>query len=507
MVDNITSNALREKPMFLKTHAEVRAFLNGKMKKNMVLQEDNCTLSTNNSYRNQTTYEVSGNDKEKLFLDFGFLIRDETSSLKGSLDSENDVDFYNFTIPYNRTYQNYFNIEIHMELPEGSDYRLTLYDEYGNQVGNAEWNGNNQKTINIPNWDTKTSKYCIKIENEMGNSVNPGNYYKINFHVSENKDAEKTDAIREAFLKCNNDYSKKNDDWKDSLAEYNRLLQEAEKNYVREVELLHEKQYNNLPEEKKYKGDRTVDELLQSISRGEKLSVAELEYVKIYSNLKDIEKAQQRSRLNNDLSLEFVKDLKGLGISEYDLEHMKVQIGSNGKVIVENIDNNEIRKQVENLIEERYDNQLYRYYIGIADSVNELPSNVYQFALDVQEVERFLSNASNKEVSLSDLHFMPDGSIGGLPQNISDMINKTKDNAKIEGIKTAMQDIISYAKTYGNSSIPVFCSNFQFENGVFSVVDTGFANDVNQLSERMNSIKSRNNMYVSVYNYRFKKVL
>lgn len=51
--------AFRGKPLMLKTSAEVEAFLQGKKTKNMVLQEDTCTLSSNNNYRNQNTmYEV-----------------------------------------------------------------------------------------------------------------------------------------------------------------------------------------------------------------------------------------------------------------------------------------------------------------------------------------------------------------------------------------------------------------------------------------------------------------
>ena len=40
---------------------------------------------------------------------------------------------------YKRQIQNYFGVQIYMDMPEGYDYDLTLYDEYGNQVGKAEW--------------------------------------------------------------------------------------------------------------------------------------------------------------------------------------------------------------------------------------------------------------------------------------------------------------------------------------------------------------------------------
>ena len=110
-----------------------------------------------------TSYEVS-DKKGSTFLDLDFLIKDETSSLKGMLSDKNDVDFYNFSIPFNRTIQNYFGVQIYMDMPEGYDYDLTLYDEYGNQVGKAEWDGEGRKTLTIPNWDT--NKMCIRDRGE-----------------------------------------------------------------------------------------------------------------------------------------------------------------------------------------------------------------------------------------------------------------------------------------------------------------------------------------------------
>ena len=128
--------AFRQKPIFFMSGKETVAFFEGKLKKNMTLQEDSCTLGSNDTYRRQhTTYEVSDKKKGSTFLDLDFLIKDETSSLKGNLSDKKDVDFYNFSIPFNRTIQNYFGVQIYMDMPEGCDYDLTLYDEYGNQVG------------------------------------------------------------------------------------------------------------------------------------------------------------------------------------------------------------------------------------------------------------------------------------------------------------------------------------------------------------------------------------
>ena len=76
-----------------------------------------------------------------------------------------------------------------------------------------------------------------------------------------------------------------------------RKREDNGKNYTKEMDKLHQKQFESLPEEKQYKGGRTVDELLQDMAEGKTLDDAETEYVKIFANLKDFEKAQQKAEL------------------------------------------------------------------------------------------------------------------------------------------------------------------------------------------------------------------
>ena len=499
--------AFRNKPVFFMTGKETEAFFDGKLKKNMVLQEDTCTLSSNDTYRRaHTTYEVSDKDKGSAFLDLNFLIKDETSSLRGNLSDAKDADFYNFSIPFLNFQRNYFGVEAYIDMPKDCDYDLTLYDEYGNQVGKAEWDGEGRKKLNIPNWDIETNKYCIKVENGNGEEVSLDDYYKISFHVSENKEHEKTDAIREAFGELHNAYSRKDENWREYLDQYNEVLQETEKNYIKELEQLHQKQFDSLPEEKKYKGGRTVDELLQDMAEGKDLSDAELEYVKIFANLKDIEKAQQKAELKDSFSEDFVKELEGMGISRDDIEGMRVRIGSNGDVTVDGIEDEAVREQVQKLIEKKYSDRMYQYYIGIADSVGNLPSNAYQYATDVQEVRRYLKGVTGEDISLEKLYLTPDGKIGGLPDKAANLINKTKDNAKIEQMKDALRNIIGNIRISGDLGIPDFSSEFQFSNGAFSVADSGFAVNMGALEGRLTPQYS-GNMYSDMYKYQFKKVL
>lgn len=498
--------AFRQKPIFFMTIKETKAFFEGKIKKNMVMQEDTCTLGSNNTYRSQhTTYEVADRVKGSAFLDFGFLIRDETSSLKGSLEDGKDVDFYHFSIPYNRTIQNYFNVEVRMDLPGDCDYSLTLYDEYGNQVGRAAWDGKGRKTLSIPNWDTKTNRYCIKIENENGEEVSDKDFYKISFHISENKEQEKTDDIREAYGALQDAYSKKDENWREYLDRYNEVLRETENNYIKELDRLHQKQFESLPQEKKYKGERTVEEILEDMADGRSLSDEELEYVRIFAGLKDFEKARQRGELKNSFSKEFAEELESVGISADDIDGMTVKIESDGTVTVEGLKDEALKRQVEKLVREKYGSRMYRYYTGIADSVGGLSSDLYQYVTDVQEVRRYLKGVTGKDIPLEKLYLTSDGKIGGLPEPAAKLINNGKDNAKIERVRDALINIIDTVRRSGNIGIPDFTSKLCFQKGEFSVIDEGFAVDMEALAERV-IFKASGGLYSEMYRYGFKKV-
>ena len=141
-----------------------------------------------------------------------------------------------------------------------------------------------------------------------------------------------------------------------------------------------------------------------------------------------------------------------------------------------------------------------------ADSVGNLTSNTWQYATDVQEVRRYLKGVTGEDISLENLYLTPDGKIGGLPGKAADLINKTKDNAKIERIKNALINIIGHNRISGDLGIPDFTSEFQFSNGAFSVADSGFTVDMAALDRRLTP-QPHDNMYSDMYEYSFRKVL
>ena len=92
--------------------------------------------------------------------------------------------------------------------------------------------------------------------------------------------------------------------------------------------------------------------------------------------------------------------------------------------------------------------------------MGNLSSNTYQYATDVQEVRRYLKGVTGEDISLENLYLTPDGKIGGLPGKAADLINKTKDNAKIERIKDALINIIGHNRISGDLGIPDLLRSF-----------------------------------------------
>lgn len=75
--------------------------------------------------------------------------------------------------------------------------------------------------------------------------------------------------------------------------------------------------------------------------------------------------------------------------------------------------------------------------------------------------------------------------IGGLPKKADNLINNTENNAKTEQMREALQNIIGNIRICGDLGIPDFTLQFQFKDGVFSVVDSGFAVNMGALDERL----------------------
>lgn len=106
----------------------------GNIKDEIILNENNNSFLSNDNYRNNTGYTVEDSDQ---MASITTLLFQNGSYLKGTLDKADDVDYYSFQL--NLLYQLNKDTTIYLEnIPKDTDYNISLYDEYGNQIGIGE---------------------------------------------------------------------------------------------------------------------------------------------------------------------------------------------------------------------------------------------------------------------------------------------------------------------------------------------------------------------------------
>ena len=229
-----------------------------------------------------------------------------------------------------------------------------------------------------------------------------------------------------------------------------------------ETEGLHQAQYNALPEELKYKGDSSVEELLKKELRGEPVTEAERAYIAIYGNQNDIYHVECQKR-KQELEQEFSAYLESVGLSG---KEFSIHLETGGKVMVNGLD--EIQKgQVEDYIEEHWE-QFKNVYLTSSDECTEMTDQEYRIAGYVEECNRFLSNASGGKVSVDDLSverkvsgwYINSEKIIGLPSAVESLINGADSMDKYYDYKQMIHSILNYRQEHGE--IPQYHMNFNW---------------------------------------------
>ena len=92
--------------------------------------------------------------------------------------------------------------------------------------------------------------------------------------------------------------------------------------YSSEIEKLHREQYDFLPEDERYTGTESVEGLLEKKASGEILDGREENYLKIFANLHDYERATANGRLRSILFPKIQEALEKAGIDVQDKEYL-----------------------------------------------------------------------------------------------------------------------------------------------------------------------------------------
>jgi hypothetical protein len=138
----------------------------------------------NDIYRNALTGSAQSACASKYLsgvLDMTLLVtnKNENSCFIGTLSNENDVDYYRVN-----TLSQFLSkrpVYITMDMPEGCDYNMSVYDKDGNQVGMAAVNGDGTKTVKVPCDWSSSNDFVIKIEKADGTEVKSDEQYKLTF--------------------------------------------------------------------------------------------------------------------------------------------------------------------------------------------------------------------------------------------------------------------------------------------------------------------------------------
>ena len=376
------------------------------------------------------------------------------SYFTGKFSSARDVDYFHVDTTSQVSRR---PVIISMEMPEGADYGLTVYDENGNQVGMAIENEDGTKTLTIPCDWSNSRRFVIKVSQDGSAECVQGDY-KLTF-----SQGEMSQEVREALKRMQTGTAKLQEGNSEERAALGAALKA--KNDTRntaETEGLHQAQYNALPEELKYKGDSSVEELLKKELRGEPVTEAERAYIAIYGNQNDIYHVECQKR-KQELEQEFSAYLESVGLSG---KEFSIHLETGGKVMVNGLD--EIQKgQVEDYIEEHWE-QFKNVYLTSSDECTEMTDQEYRIAGYVEECNRFLSNASGGKVSVDDLSverkvsgwYINSEKIIGLPSAVESLINGADSMDKYYDYKQMIHSILNYRQEHGE--IPQYHMNFNW---------------------------------------------
>lgn len=391
---------------------------------------------SNNNYRNLPYAHVDGESK---YVDISKLLYNPDSYLKGCIDTKDDVDFYSFSL---KNVLGYRQIEITIEDIEGYGYELTVYDQYGNQVGIGKRDAEGNIKVTIDSVAFGVNKYYIKVEGKENENIMPNEYHlKMDF-VPNDKEEVNLEArnrvvkyIREIYEK-----EKKGENCDALISELDDLQASWQQQYDTTIEELHEKQYSQYEKE----NDNTVEELLARKRTGETLRETEEDYLRIFANLFAYEQANAQGEVTK-IGEEIKEILKKYGINEFDAISFLWQ---SGRIIVEGLNDPAICKDIETEINEKYGSKLYQLYLRASEEINALSEKEYNIMQKKQKVNDYLSKISNGTISIEDISVIS-GKIYGLPKQIAGLVNEPGDNYKYNEIRDLILQIKDFERMSG----------------------------------------------------------
>ena len=374
---------------------------------------ENSRENKNDSYRQKTKYDDRA-DRYYSTYDLSILLQNSDSYLEGKLDTNEDADCYSFFYSQKNFYEKKglgTEVTIRLEnIPQGCNYDLIVYDMQGNQVGIAKDNGNGSKELTLPDWN-ESDHYTIKVENHGGGNVDTETPYRIRITEERYQKQEKADGGQE---------------------------------YTDEMERLHKEQYNSLPEDERYTGAKSVEELLEKKASGELLDMREEAYLKIFANLHDYERASAQSRIRNMLFPKMEEALGNAGIHVHGKEFIK-EMDIYGKIIITGDLSDEEKQKAAGVLEEQFADELWDCHMQASDYTTAEFNRINAY----KELSSFLRKSTGGQYSWKDISVDGNGKISGLPQKMCQLLNSQESNGRYEQLRDDILMLYDYGRVYG----------------------------------------------------------
>lgn len=392
----------------------------------------------NDSYRQRTKYDDRVDSYFSTY-DLGILLQNRDSYLEGKLDSNGDVDCYSFSYVQKSFYDKMgigTKVTVRLEnIPEGCEYDLVIYDKQGNQIGIAKDHGDGSREITLPDW-SGSDRYIIRVENRNSEDADTDTEQPYRIRITEERYQKQTEA-------------------------------DGGQEYSSEIEKLHREQYDFLPEDERYTGTESVEGLLEKKASGEILDGREENYLKIFANLHDYERATANGRLRNILFPKIQEALEKAGIDVQGKEYF-IEMDIYGKITVTGELSEKEKRKAADVLEEQFSDELWDCHMQASDYTTEEFNRINAY----KEISDFLGKATGGQYSWDDISMDGNGNISGLPKKMCQLLNSQESNGRYEQLKDDILTLYDYAQAHGMEglsdykvSYEVAGSNIKIKNG------------------------------------------
>ena len=399
-------------------------------------------------------------------LDLTYLINKPDGYLQGKLSELWDADYYRFSVSEYKmlnSMSDKYNLNIIITLdniPAGCDYELILYDEKGNQSGIGTDNGQNGKSIIIPNWNINDRIYVVKVQAGNGSPVNDKEYYHLSFRAEQTERKHAADAQREKMAKYEEEVRKKLCEGEDAAEEIKALRdikEEYAAYYAAQMDKLHKRQAEKYLQGRKMPSKEQINKLLKKMASGDALTERQESLVNIFATAQEIDAAKAGAQMNRILKKEIFSRLEEAGVSLPD-DGVEADIGLDGKAVVTGIEEQAAKQTIEDVLN-HFTGKLLTIYFTVNDDVRRMSRQEQNVLRSAPDIEKFLQKATDGKVALADLT-VENGRIKGLSGNLDMLINNPGGNRSCIDYRADILAIKNFERVQGSGLLKEFRAGY-----------------------------------------------